>query len=98
MGRVSCRTMGIGASLEAALAGAARALWPVASRASRLFPEGRFRPRWAPGPLAKSREKSFPELGVPRETDSLCPECVKEVRARVLAAVDSGDAASIEDL
>ncbi|MBX3230507.1 MAG: radical SAM protein [Labilithrix sp.] len=42
-------------------------------------------PAWAPGPLLKRRERSFPELGFPRETDSLCPRCVAEVRADVLS-------------
>src|SRR5437870_1453279 len=83
---------------DAALCGFARALWPIAAGLNRLVPEGRFTPRWAPGPLAKTREKSFPPLGFPRETDSLCPECVKEVRARVLAAIDRGEAESLEDL
>lgn len=33
----------------------------------------------------KRRERTFPELGFPRETDSLCPKCVKEVRTDVLS-------------
>ena len=41
-------------------------------------------PKWAPAPLLKSHERSFPELGFPRETDSLCPECVKDLRARII--------------
>ena len=39
-------------------------------------------PTWAPGPLLKSHERSKPPLGWPRETDSLCPRCVIETRAR----------------
>ncbi|HVH41855.1 MAG TPA: radical SAM protein, partial [Labilithrix sp.] len=42
-------------------------------------------PSWAPGPLPKRRERTFPQLGFPRETDSLCPRCVKEVRTDVLS-------------
>jgi uncharacterized radical SAM superfamily Fe-S cluster-containing enzyme len=42
-------------------------------------------PAWAPGPLLKRRERSFPPLGWPRETDSLCPKCVKEARAEILS-------------
>jgi uncharacterized radical SAM superfamily Fe-S cluster-containing enzyme len=41
-------------------------------------------PRWAPSPLLKRRERSFPPLGWPRETDSLCPACVKVVRSAIL--------------
>src|SRR5262249_15526378 len=40
---------------------------------------------WAPAPLLKRRERSFPPLGWPRETDSLCPACVKDVRTEILA-------------
>ena len=43
------------------------------------------KPAWAPAPLLKRRERSFPELGFPRETDSLCPRCVKEVRGDILS-------------
>ena len=43
------------------------------------------KPPWAPAPLPKRRERSFPELGFPRETDSLCPKCVKEVRTDILS-------------
>jgi hypothetical protein len=81
------------------LTAAARVAWPLVRRANRLFAEGSFRPRWAGGrPLAKHREKSFPPLGLPRETDSLCPACVKEVRARVLAAIERGEAAPLDIL
>src|SRR5215470_15705139 len=41
-------------------------------------------PSWAPGPLLKSRQRSHPPLGYPRETDSLCPRCVVETRGQIL--------------
>ncbi|MCL2723331.1 MAG: radical SAM protein [Polyangiaceae bacterium] len=41
-------------------------------------------PAWAPAPLIKRRDRTFPGLGFPRETDSLCPACVKEARQDVL--------------
>ena len=41
-------------------------------------------PGWAPGPLLKSRERSRPPLGYPRETDSLCPRCVVETRRAII--------------
>lgn len=43
------------------------------------------KPAWAPAPLPKRKERSFPQLGFPRETDSLCPRCVKEVRTEILS-------------
>ncbi|HYP01667.1 MAG TPA: radical SAM protein, partial [Pyrinomonadaceae bacterium] len=53
---------------------------------NRALPEGEaIRPQWAPGPLLKSYEKTSPPLGFPRETDSLCPTCVKEVREAVIS-------------
>ena len=42
-------------------------------------------PRWAPGALPKSHERTRPPLGYPRETDSLCPRCVIEARKRILS-------------
>ncbi|WP_394844389.1 radical SAM protein [Pendulispora brunnea] len=42
-------------------------------------------PKWAPAPLLKRRERTFPQLGFPRETDSLCPKCVKAVRTEILS-------------
>ena len=41
-------------------------------------------PDWAPGPLLKTRERTNPPLGWPRETDSLCPRCVIETRNAIL--------------
>src|SRR5690606_16283973 len=48
-------------------------------------PGPRKTPKWAPAPLQRGAERSFPQLGWPRQTDSLCPTCVREVRAKVLA-------------
>ena len=35
--------------------------------------------------MLKQQERTFPQLGFPRETDSLCPQCVIEVRDQILA-------------
>jgi tetraether lipid synthase len=64
---------------------AADALWRAARAVDRFFPERTFHPKWAPAPLAKQRQKTFPTLGFPRETDSLCPRCVTEVRTQILS-------------
>jgi 7,8-dihydro-6-hydroxymethylpterin dimethyltransferase len=42
-------------------------------------------PKWSDKPLLKSWEKTRPVLGWPRQTDSLCPECVKEARRAILS-------------
>jgi uncharacterized radical SAM superfamily Fe-S cluster-containing enzyme len=64
---------------------AAEALWSLARAVDRRFPERSFQPKWAPAPLLKQRERTFPPLGFPRKTDSLCPRCVSEVRAQILS-------------
>jgi uncharacterized radical SAM superfamily Fe-S cluster-containing enzyme len=43
-----------------------------------------FKPKWADAPIPRGNERTMPRLGWPRETDSLCPECVKEVRRSIL--------------
>jgi len=60
-------------------------LWSFARAVDRRFAERSFRPKWAPAPLLKQREKTFPPLGFPRQTDSLCPRCVSEVRTEILS-------------
>src|SRR5689334_16927943 len=42
-------------------------------------------PKWSDKPLLKSWEKTKPTLGFPRQTDSLCPACVKEAREAIIA-------------
>ena len=39
---------------------------------------------WSDKPLLKSYQKTKPPLGWPRETDSLCPTCVREARQEIL--------------
>ena len=41
-------------------------------------------PKWSDKPLLKSWEKTKPPLGWPRDTDSLCPRCVPEIRQQIL--------------
>jgi 7,8-dihydro-6-hydroxymethylpterin dimethyltransferase len=71
--------------LYSGLRGGAEVLWRVVRAVDKRFPQNSFQPRWAPGPLLKQKERTFPKLGFPRETDSLCPGCVKEVRAQILS-------------
>jgi uncharacterized radical SAM superfamily Fe-S cluster-containing enzyme len=67
------------------LSGAARVVWPVLQSLNRRFPAKTFQPAWAPAPLLKSSERTKPALGWPRQTDSLCPQCVKVTRQRILS-------------
>ena len=68
------------------LANLADVSWKVFQAVNTALPEGEaVRPQWAPGPLLKSYERTSPPLGFPRETDSLCPRCVKEVREAVIS-------------
>ena len=43
-----------------------------------------FTPKWSDKPLLKSYQKVKPPLGWPRETDSLCPVCVRETRQEIV--------------
>lgn len=64
---------------------AANAAWKVARPINRIFPEGQLpKPKWAPAPLVtRARRKHF-EVGVPRKTLSLCPDCNREAVEAVL--------------
>jgi 7,8-dihydro-6-hydroxymethylpterin dimethyltransferase len=70
--------------MSQALRFAANAVWPLLRAYNARFERPSPHPKWAPAPLLKRRERSFPPLGWPRETDSLCPRCVKEVRTAIL--------------
>ena len=60
--------------------------WKAFQAVNTALPEGKsIQPKWAAEPLLKSYERSAPPLGFPRETDSLCPACVKAVRNGVIA-------------
>ena len=52
---------------------------------NKFQPGATFIPKWSEKPLLKSWEKTKPTLGWPRQTDSLCPECVKEARERIFS-------------
>ncbi len=58
--------------------------WKSFQAINRRLPEGVLpHPNWAPGNILKSRERSFPPLGFPRVTDSLCPCCVIQTREAI---------------
>jgi uncharacterized radical SAM superfamily Fe-S cluster-containing enzyme len=74
----------VSGSVQRSLSRAARAIWPLVQKANQVFEKPSPHPSWAPAPLLKKRERTFPQLGWPRETDSLCPRCVKEIREQVM--------------
>jgi hypothetical protein len=69
---------------EALLVRGAAALWPRVERWTSQLPALDRKPDWAPLPL-KAKRRTFPKLGWPRRTDSLCPACVKEARSAILS-------------
>ncbi len=70
--------------VEKGMAVAANGLWHVFSTATSIRRNPSFTPRWSDKPLLKSWQKTKPPLGWPRETDSLCPTCVREARQEIL--------------
>ena len=59
--------------------------WKAFQAVNKALPESdAITPKWAAEPLLKSYERTAPPLGFPRETDSLCPSCVKSVREGVI--------------
>ena len=59
--------------------------WKAFQAVNKALPESdAITPKWAAEPLLKSYERTAPPLGFPRETDSLCPTCVKQVREGVI--------------
>ncbi|HKV79043.1 MAG TPA: radical SAM protein [Candidatus Sulfotelmatobacter sp.] len=71
--------------LEKAMSIAANGAWRIFCLTNDLVPENpSFIPKWSDKPLLKSREKAKPPLGWPRETDSLCPRCVPEIRQQIV--------------
>ena len=69
---------------EKAFTYAAGAAWVVFDKLNQISQNPGFTPKWSDKPLLKSWEKTKPPLGWPRETDSLCPRCVPEIRQQIL--------------
>ena len=70
--------------VEKVVSNLAGAAWSVFDSLNRIAPNASFTPKWSEKPLLKSWEKVKPPLGWPRETDSLCPKCVPEIRKEIL--------------
>jgi uncharacterized radical SAM superfamily Fe-S cluster-containing enzyme len=69
---------------EKALTLAAGAAWTVFDKLNQIHQNPSFTPKWSDKPLLKSYQKTKPPLGWPRETDSLCPRCIPEIRKEIL--------------
>jgi uncharacterized radical SAM superfamily Fe-S cluster-containing enzyme len=69
---------------EKGLSIAANGAWVVFNGLNQIKPNPSFTPAWSDKPLLKSYQKTKPPLGWPRETDSLCPTCVREARKEIL--------------
>ena len=70
--------------VEKGLSVAANGAWFFYDRYNAFTQRPSFTPAWSDKPLLKSNEKVKPPLGWPRETDSLCPTCVREARQSIL--------------
>jgi 7,8-dihydro-6-hydroxymethylpterin dimethyltransferase len=70
--------------VEKGLTYVARGAWSVFDTVNQIRQSPGFTPSWSEKPLLKSWEKVKPPLGWPRETDSLCPVCVREARQEIL--------------
>jgi 7,8-dihydro-6-hydroxymethylpterin dimethyltransferase len=73
--------------VEKGLSLAANGAWQVFSRLNRINQNPSFVPNWSDQPVLKSHQKTKPPLGWPRETDSLCPVCVREARQAIIDGV-----------
>ena len=81
--------MNVWRPVELALAYGARAAWPAFQAVNRQFEGRSFQPAWAAAPLMKRKDRTRPQFGWPRTTDSLCPTCVREARSRILSGEQS---------
>ncbi len=69
---------------EKGLALTANGAWFIFRRLNQIRPGPSFKPLWSDQPLLKSWQKTKPPLGWPRQTDSLCPLCVGEIRQEII--------------
>jgi uncharacterized radical SAM superfamily Fe-S cluster-containing enzyme len=76
--------MDLNSLVDSAIHKTATLAWPVVRSLQRRFERDLPKAAWAPHEPKKSKERTKPPLGWPRQTDSLCPRCVKEVRDDIL--------------
>ncbi len=71
--------------LDQAVCSTAGVVFDTVQFFNKYRPSPTFTPKWSDKPLLKSWQKTKPQLGWPRQTDSLCPECVKDARAKIMS-------------
>ncbi len=71
-------------SVDSVFCFAARVAFDVIQFFNKYRPAPAFTPKWSDRPLLKSWEKSQIQLGWPRKTTSLCPQCTLEAREKIL--------------
>src|SRR5260370_1715423 len=71
-------------AVDAAVCKAAGATFDAIQFFNKRNPNPSFTPKWSDKPLLKSWEKTKPTLGCPRQTHSLCPDCVEQARAPII--------------
>src|SRR5688500_12922793 len=69
--------------VEKAVTYAAGAVWLVFEKDNSSDPNPAVTPEWAEKSLLKSWQEAKPLLGWSRETDSVCPRCVLEIRQQI---------------
>src|SRR5207244_3078904 len=72
-------------TVDAAVCKAASITFNAIQFFNKRNPNPSFTPKWSEKPLLKSWQKTKPTLGWPRQTDSLCPTCVREARKKILS-------------
>ena len=70
--------------VEKGLTYVAKGAWSIFDTLNQVRPNASFIPGWSDKPMLKSWQKVKPPLGWPRETDSLCPVCVREARQAIV--------------
>src|SRR5512135_2023579 len=77
---------------ESLLTCAASAAWHLVQAGNRLARSNLTRPNWAPLAAEATAAPSSRPFTLPRETTSLCPDCVKDLRARIATGEVGADA------
>src|SRR4026207_926565 len=70
---------------EKGLTYVAKGAFNVIRSVNQFKPNPSFIPKWSDKPILKSWQKTKPTLGFPRQTDSLCPNCVIEAREQIIS-------------
>ena len=72
-------------AIDAAVCYGAGVTFDAIYAVGKFNPKAAFTPKWSEKPLQKSWQKTKPTLGWPRQTDSLCPQCVREAREAIVS-------------